>query len=135
MSIYSTEEEIEEGKYRAFLQTVGGIYLSHITISENGTTDGIRMNENHILTLSALQEFLGMQNIYGLIKKTYICNTADRLYPFNILAEKNKIVIYDDDSILYFDSKDFVKLITKIINAINTYHNKFLHQGSPEVIK
>lgn len=135
MSIYSTEEEIEEGKYRAFLQTVGGVYLSHITISENGTTDGIRMNENHILTLSALQEFLEIQNTYSLVKKTYASNTADGMSLFNILAKKNKIVIYDDDSILYFNSKDFVKLITKIINAINTYHNKFLHQGIPEVVK
>ena len=135
MSIYSTEEEIEEGKYRAFLQTVSGIYLSHITISENGTTDGIRMNENHILTLSALQEFLEIQNTYSLVKKTYACNTADGISLFNILAKKNKIVIYDDDSILYFNSKDFVKLITKLINAINTYHNKFLHQGAPEVVK
>lgn len=135
MSIYSTEEEIEEGKYRAYLQTIGGLYLSHIKIAENGTTDGIRMNENHILTLSALPEFLEMQNIYSLVKKTYICSTSDGVSLFNILAEKGKIVIYDDDNLLYFDTTTFTKLMTTVTNAINRYHSKFLHQGTPGVVK
>ena len=129
MSIYSTEATVEEGDYVAFLQSVGGLYLSHIHISEKGTNQNIRINENDISDFLRLCDILQERKAFGLIKRTFVCNTSDGSYVYKLMATENKVVLYDDDgSILYFDLDTFTNFINKIYDALWKYNSDRLKE-------
>lgn len=130
MSIYSTVGEVTEGNYTAFIQSVGFSYISHIDITDNKTNDRIWMNENQVELLKFVLNIKGSDNPTGdVTKNDFICTTSNGASIFHLLATKEKVVLYDDSGILYFDMNTFLIILQKISDIIAENYKKIVGES------
>ena len=123
MSIYSTERVIEESNYVAYLQTVGGVVLSHIAIRDTQTQDSVNFNTQHINEfLELAQRWDNSPLVYNYIgRREYVTSTKNSQDVFYCLMNSKNVVIYDNSSMLVFDRQVFISLFLHINEAINDF--------------
>lgn len=128
MSIYSTEKVIEENNYVAYLQSVGGVVLSHIVIRDTQIQDSINFNTQHINEfLELAQRWDNLSSIYNYTnRREYVTLTKDSQDVFYCLMNSKNVVIYDNSSMLVFDRQVFISLLRRITEAISDFYMKMM---------
>ena len=123
MSIYSTEKVIGENNYVAYLQSVGGIVLSHIAIRDVQTQDSINFNTQHINELLELaQRWDNSPSVYNYVgRREYVSLTKDSQDVFYWLLNTKNVVVYDNSSMLVFERQVFISLFRSISEAISDF--------------
>ena len=124
MSIYSTVDDFQVGKYSIYLQSLGGYNPESIIIHDNKISDSIVFNPSNI---DMIENYLKEPLSQYIVKKTefYVVSEGYGNHVVHFVYSFKSVVLFDEQSLICFNRNDFDIIIMKIRKSLDQQNKKF----------